>query len=383
MPLQLVCACGNQLRVPEAHAGRRVQCPRCGAAQVVPERQPAAAPAPRPAGHPGPRQRLWLLLLLVPLVLALAAAGWWFLHKDRRAALDEDLSLIPADAPAFISIRLREILATPLGQEVLFGPPRVGRPGWFDFTTRVERATGLDPEEIERVSVVSVDLERRIGWGVLKTAEPYDAEKVRSVMRRTREASYQGKKYFTGNDWEEDPVALHFVSPTVLVISNEEGVKGCIAHSRSSSRGAKGALSPVLALCDGSRHLVAGLNLTAAAREQIERNADLAGLTDLRLVQLTGQVNTEAVFEARAQTASEERAKKAHGTVQTGITAASFYLFGLSLKGGDQGKLAKLGTKLLGRLKVEQEGSDLTASLTADAATVSAALELLPGALGR
>jgi hypothetical protein len=45
--------------------------------------------------------------------------------------------------------------------------------------------------------------------------------------------------------------------------------------------------------------------------------------------------------------------------------------------------LAKLGSKLLGRLKVEQEGSDLTASLTADAATVSAALELLPGALGR
>ena len=37
MSAELVCGCGNHLRVTEAHAGRQVKCPTCGAVHTVPD----------------------------------------------------------------------------------------------------------------------------------------------------------------------------------------------------------------------------------------------------------------------------------------------------------------------------------------------------------
>jgi hypothetical protein len=382
MTLQLVCECGNQLRVPEEHAGRRVKCPRCGASQVVPQQLPAPGHAVRRQTEPVKFPRLVGPALALAVLLGAVAAGWWWFFGKGEASVAEDLSLIPSDAPAFVSVRVRDLWATPMAKQILT-EARNRDPLGSDLTSRIERATGFPPEDIERVSLVGVDLERQLGWAVVKTARPYDREKVRLLLQRTREGTYQGKTYYTGDDPEERPLTLHFVSPTILVVGNEDGVKSCIAYSRSPTRGAKGALSPVLALCEGPHHLVAGFHPTPEAREHLNGNPALSGLADLRRAQLTGDVNAEAALEARAQSADEERAKEAHGAIQGGIGLAKLYLLTLAFKGGDQAKAARLGSRLLDQVKVEQQGRDLIATLKADAATVNAALNLLPGAPGR
>jgi len=45
--IRFPCPCGTPLRVDDAHAGKRAQCPTCGAFSVVP--RPAATPPPAPA----------------------------------------------------------------------------------------------------------------------------------------------------------------------------------------------------------------------------------------------------------------------------------------------------------------------------------------------
>ena len=84
MAIRFPCPCGMPLRVDDAHAGKRAQCPACKAFSVVPRPAPDPAPvpataeAPPPATAPRPARRpsnrdwrdslYWLFLLtLIPL----------------------------------------------------------------------------------------------------------------------------------------------------------------------------------------------------------------------------------------------------------------------------------------------------------------------------
>ena len=53
MSAGLICGCGNHLRVTEAHAGRKVKCPACGASLVVPERFGIQQPREHPTTPQG------------------------------------------------------------------------------------------------------------------------------------------------------------------------------------------------------------------------------------------------------------------------------------------------------------------------------------------
>src|SRR5690349_2087776 len=73
MSLALACSCGKQFDVPEAHAGRRVKCPACGALMAVPA---AGVGEARRSG--GSRKWLWVLGLLVLAGGGTMGAIWWF-----------------------------------------------------------------------------------------------------------------------------------------------------------------------------------------------------------------------------------------------------------------------------------------------------------------
>ena len=60
-----------------------------------------------------------------------------------------------------------------------------------------------------------------------------------------------------------------------------------------------------------------------------------------------------------------------------GVTAAMAYLFPQSFRRGEPGKAAAKLYKLLGQVKLEQQGADITASIKTDAAGVLGAIEAL------
>src|SRR4051794_20860348 len=103
MSAELVCGCGNRLRVSEAHVGRQVKCPVCGASMVA----PASTGAPdraAPAVARGGRSRAAAgLVALALLLIAGGLAGWWFFYRGTEPTGPDisDLSLIPANAQGF------------------------------------------------------------------------------------------------------------------------------------------------------------------------------------------------------------------------------------------------------------------------------------------
>jgi hypothetical protein len=56
MPIQFTCSCGRALQAKEEHAGRRVQCPACGAQATVPPGDEAVVPAEVAQPKPSPVQ---------------------------------------------------------------------------------------------------------------------------------------------------------------------------------------------------------------------------------------------------------------------------------------------------------------------------------------
>src|SRR5262245_33114090 len=51
MPIELTCSCGKRLRVADAFAGQRGQCPACGGVLRIPARD-AGVPMPSPESAP-------------------------------------------------------------------------------------------------------------------------------------------------------------------------------------------------------------------------------------------------------------------------------------------------------------------------------------------
>src|SRR4051812_3016065 len=111
MSREMICDCGRKLRVTEAHEGRNVKCPGCGAPLTVPDSQAirggggeqkpirSRSPGNGPPHRTGSTKAFSLLLLLVLLVGGGGFAGWWFfLRTPPTEPLEPeigDLTLIP------------------------------------------------------------------------------------------------------------------------------------------------------------------------------------------------------------------------------------------------------------------------------------------------
>src|SRR5262245_36911221 len=122
MSAELACTCGNNLRVTEAHIGRKVKCPTCGAELVVPESIAIRErPGPMVVASGGRNRTTILLLMLALLLIAGGLAGWWVYHRGTEPAGPDisDLSLIPENAQGFVSVRLADIWQTPACQQAV------------------------------------------------------------------------------------------------------------------------------------------------------------------------------------------------------------------------------------------------------------------------
>jgi hypothetical protein len=417
MAVQVVCSCGKTLRVPD-DSSKRPRCPDCGA-DLTGGPVTTTAPPAEPAGRtvrfpcskcgrqlealaedagcctpcpgckaqvliPADRRRRVLALALVVLGVVLAGAGvWWYFWRQvgndgpEVAALD----LIPADAEGFVSVRLAEVWANPAVQNAVQAA-RERDPRQEDLATRLERNTGLRPEELEQVHVIGVDRNWRHGWVVARTHASIDRPRVLSRLSNNRRSvRHEGRRYHLGHTDEGEELAVHFAGPRVLVIAAEEGMKRCLELAVRPVR--TGPLEEIIALTREKSQVVAGLNGASAGVVRFRDNPLLKPLADVRLARVTLDVDRNAVLDLRATFGDEEAAKEARKWLNDWkAKAAGLLLFGGLLGGLDADTIDRL-SKLLKSVKPEVKGNDVALKVQTDPSTLAGALLLGTRALKR
>jgi hypothetical protein len=363
MSLELVCSCGKRFNVPEAHAGRRVKCPACGAVQEV------AAPGTKPA-RGSSRTGLWVLLGVLVLVVlgAGVGVGWWLTHRGSIGPEADGpevtpLQLIPANAQGVGSARLAELWAMPQVTGAV-DAARKQDAKQEDPAALLERVTGLKPGEVERLYAVAVDTGRQ-GWLVARTVKPCDRGQILSRLKERGERRHEGRRYFVGkNDGQEQ--AIYFGGPQVVVVSTEEGMKRCLEQAAKPV--AEGPQKPVIATLEGKSHVVVGLNSSSSTREQLAKSSYLSGLADIELLRLTADVGEQVDLVVGATTTDEATAKKLQKWLNGWKVKGPFALLLAGPALGLDTNMVQQATKLLESLKPEVKGKDVTLKLKTDPA---------------
>jgi hypothetical protein len=370
MPLDVVCSCGERFDVPYAHAGRRVKCPRCGAIMNVPAQGEKTA-------QPASRKRRWALLGLGVLLLALAGTGvaWWLWPRPVGSDGPEvsDVDLIPANAEGFTSVRVAELWAMPAVKGAI-DAAREADPGQEDVIAELERLTGLTPSEVERLHGVGLALDRRLAWFVVGSVEPLDRAKVLSRLKGRRELWHRERRYHLGKTRDDEEVAYHFAGPSVLVISNEEGMKHCL--DQAAAPVTKGQLEPVIARLGGKSQVLLAWAPSPSLRESIKKNPQVKGLPDVQLLRASADVDKQAIIDLWLTTADEAEAKKAHDWLSEWQKKLNHPLTGWITRGVIAATLkvpASLVTQLA-KLKPQVKGKEIGVQMKTDPASLVKAL---------
>jgi hypothetical protein len=370
MTIRFACACGRQLHAADDHVGRRIKCPGCGQAHLVPQTT-NTSPTPRSerAGNEG-GSRTGLRVLLVLALVGAAGAGWWFFIRLERDSRPEgiELALIPGYAQGFVSIRMAEIWNSPVGHEIRAREPTVA--------DRIERMTSLRPEAIERISLVILDSTKNLGYVVFKSRASFDRTAVLGKLDRADDRSHAGMKYYTGLGPDFSPMAIHLASTRVFVAGPEEAIQRCLAHITTVNP-PPGPLTTIIARCNASHHVVAGLRATPEAQQVMQTKPFLSPFVDIRLLQATIDVEKEVVVKLSAQTETDEQAKKSQASSKTALGLIRLGLIPMALEGGEKAEMARKIGKVLDQVKIEQNGNELTTTQTTDAATLAALLLML------
>ena len=259
-----------------------------------------------------------LLRLLFTILLTCGVTSFSPLAvRDEPEAVPafEDLAFIPANAQGFLSVRVADLWTTPAVQKGR-ADAKERDPKHSDPAKVMEKAFGLQPIQVERVSVVySAD---GLAWGIVRTRKPVDQKKLLSRLDGVK----QGKQYHTGTDKQGRAVAVWFASPSVVIIGAEDGVKACIALAAKPIP--KGPLEPIIALCKGEHHAVVGID--GKKLDGVKGNLLLSWVTPIQLAWATVDVDKEVELSIHARAADEKQAKRVERNVGVAVRLTPEYL---------------------------------------------------------
>jgi hypothetical protein len=391
MPVQLVCNCGKQLTIPDAHAGRRIACPVCGQTHQVPDvisaERPNEVQSVRPGGGSGKGRLVALVVLLVLLLGGTTAAWWLWIHKGQTPAGSEkegdDLALIPANAQGFISVRLADLWKSP-AMEKAIADARERDPQMEDLAEKMDRETGLRPSEVERLNLVSIDLDQKLAWLVLRTRQPYDRRKVLSRLSDARSLVHQGQSYYLGHGADGRLLAVHFAGTHVLMAGSEKAVKHCLDFAAGEP--VKGPLQPVITLARGTHTAVAGVSPSGAVLERLKGVDNLKSLGEMKVITATIDISEKATVETKTEVPSEEEAKKLQATLKKALALVKVGLLFApgQLLGENLAQHAPAILELLTPLKFAHKGKEVTANAEIeDGSKVAGMLLALPKMIQR
>ncbi len=388
MAVELVCSCGRQLRITEAHAGRQVKCPGCGASHTVRDNAITSQPSRAPSfAQASPARGKTTAIVLLLLLLISSVVTWWlFFRNPGRDATDVyDLSLIPATAQGFASLRLGDAWQTPAAHKAIEAE-RDRNPEKPGFAARMEGDLGLRPEQIERLSLVVMEFTSdpqkaaEKSWAIFRTYEPYNQNKVLEQWQGgQRRIKYEGKAYHVGEHRDGRRLAMHFAGSHVLVIGNEEGVKRCLDHRANPYR--EGPLSPLIVRGEGRHHVVGGFSLPDDVRAQLREGPLVGSLAEVQWASATLDLpdesgKEEALLEVRGLLGSEEEARKMQKALAPMIALAPLMLPLMSNKvPGMPGRMIGRMAPVIGKMKMQQQGKEVVGTIRTDA------VEMMQGVL--
>ena len=268
----------------------------------------------------------------------------------------DDLALVPADAQGFGCIRVADLWKTPAMQKAIAKRDDAG--------ARFEQETGLRPEQVERLSGVTVDSENRTGWIIVRTLMPYDVRKVLSCLEGRREIPYDHNHYHVSKTPDGSTRALYFAGTRVIVAGTETGVKHCLDFVKRGP--VTGPLEPIIALAAEGKHTaVAGVFPPGA----LLRVTPIT-LTGITQITATADVSETVVLDAKAQLISQEAAKKTIQILKVAKAAAAL----AQLRGGEAAEKTAAIAGLLDKINVVQKGNEIFATARIDDGSVAEAL---------
>jgi DNA-directed RNA polymerase subunit RPC12/RpoP len=326
--------CGKVMKTRPEYAGQQVNCPACAATLTVPGGAVSATlPPPIPSGmapmrpsHPtAARRRVWPWVAGVAALLLLVGGGlavWYFLIRDATPA---DLRLVPADAQAFISVRVADIWKSDDLKKVLDALPAEVR----KTISAQEDKAGLTLGDCERVTVVIGDASDdppMCMWVIFLTSKAYDEKKIKAVLLPDGRERTEGKHKYLSDEKEPNGSSLYFHSDRIVVFGSHRGIKACL--DQVDNRKKEGPLKAAIKEASGKRQLVAAGVPPAALVAMMRKNlppelqpydallnvdvamlaADLVGATTRAELTLTYADGDRA---AKAKTAADDLKKMA------------------------------------------------------------------------
>jgi hypothetical protein len=227
--------------------------------------------------------------------LAIAWPGGAGERADKAGALPADLALVAADAPAFVSVRVADLLKGGPGKKVL----AASRKDFADGIAAAEAEVGVPLAQIERLTVVLA------GEGValvVRTSRPYDrARLLRTLGGDVRTEKVAGKDVSVGARR-----VAYLVDGQVFVKTSPRTMRRLLAEAPKRT----GPLAQALDLAASKKHqVVLGLSPAAVFEALGDRPGAPPGGPRPSLEKMLAELPVEALpfkplFQARALTAT-------------------------------------------------------------------------------
>lgn len=366
--------CARPMQARAEYAGRKTRCPGCQHQLAIPgPNAEAAAPAARPpAGKASLLVGAGLAVLLLALGGAFAAWKLWPRGGGATAVQyasedHDDFDLLPATAQALAVARVADLWQRPATQKALADRQKSDR---RDLAAELEAAFGLSPGEVERLSLVLLNADESLGYGVVRTRQPYDGPKVLARLTGAAEKTHQGVSYYAGAAADGRPAAVCFAGRRVLIAGEEPGVRRAIELLRAPAK--IGPLAgPIDQARSGKHHAVFAASPASGGTEEL-RQTPAAFLADIKTATGTLDVAAKAVYDVRLEMPDEARAKQVSAEIAKARKLVPFMLLALPL----EPEQSKGVLKLLTALKVNQKGAEVTLRGEADEETAVALLVL-------
>jgi hypothetical protein len=252
-------------------------------------------------------------------------------------------------------------------------------PQWEDPVAQLERQTGLKPEQVDRLHVVAIDQETRLGWMVVRTREPLDREAVLAKLTERSEKRQAGRRYYLGKTSDGQEGSVLFGGPNVLVVSTQGGMQRALMQAAQPV--SNGPLKPTIALVETSRsQVIVGLNGHAGGldtfKNTLKQNPLLFAdpVNHVQLIRLTLDADEkEAVLTATAEMDDAKRVIPFLGVIGRLQLAGRVWILSLRQK-DEEAEMADVLTKVLDSIKADGKGKEARVTARSDPETMATAL---------